>query len=61
MASGERDNTFPLGEQERAGTAEQRIESALDERCKSCLDVAITSDMENNHLFSDRPSLFSTA
>jgi hypothetical protein len=46
MASCERDNTFPMGEQERAGTAEQRTDSALDERCKSCLDVAITPDIE---------------
>ena len=42
-----------MGEQERAGTDEQRTSPALDERCKGCLDVAIAADIENDELLPD--------
>ena len=54
MASRQRDDSFPIGEQERAGTDEQRTSPALDERCKGCLDVAVAADIENDELLPDR-------
>jgi hypothetical protein len=40
MASCQGDDSFPIGVQERAGTDEQRVSPALQERCKRYLDVA---------------------
>ena len=54
MASRQRDEPFPMGVQERAGTDEQRTGPALDERCKGCLDVAVAADIENDELLPDR-------
>ena len=54
MASRQRDHAFPMGDQERAGTDEQRTGPALDERCKGCLDVAVAADIENDELLPDR-------
>ena len=54
MASRQRDESFPMGVHERAGTDEQRASPALDERCKGGLDVAVAADIENDELLPDR-------
>ena len=54
MASRQRDDTLPMGVQERAGTDEQRTSPALDEGCKRCLDVAVAGGIENDELLADR-------
>jgi hypothetical protein len=50
----QRDNPFPMGVRERAGTDQQRANAALHERCKRCLDVALAADIENGELLPDR-------
>ena len=52
MAS--RQQPFPMGVHERAGTDEQRASPTLDERFESCLDVAVAADIENYELSPDR-------
>jgi hypothetical protein len=54
MASSQRDESFPMGVQECAGTDVQRTSPALDERCKSRLDVALAADIENDELLPER-------
>ena len=54
MSRRQRDDPFPMGVQERAGTAEQRACPALDERGKSCFDLAVAADIENDELLPDR-------
>ena len=54
MAGRQRDQTFPMRVQERAGADEQRAGPALDEGCKGGLDVAVAADIENDELLPDR-------
>jgi hypothetical protein len=53
MASSQRDDTFRVGGQERARTNEQSTSSAVYERCKGRLDVAVATDIENDELLPD--------
>jgi hypothetical protein len=53
MSGRQRDNPLPTGVEERADTDEQRTSSALDERWKSCLDVAVAAHIDNGEFLSD--------
>ena len=53
IASRQRDELLSAGGQERTGTDEQRTGSALHERCKGCLDVAVVADIKNDELLPD--------
>ena len=50
MASRQCDNSLPMRVEECASTDEQRTGPAPDECCKGCLDVAITTCVEDNEL-----------
>ena len=56
MTGCQRDDRSQLENKNRAGTDEQRTSSALHERCKGCLDVAVAADIENVELLPDRLS-----
>ena len=47
MSGRQRDNPFPLGEQEPADARVQRASPTLDERCKGGLDFAVAADVED--------------
>ena len=47
MSGRQRDNPFPLGDQEPASTTEQRASRMLDQRCKGGLDFTFAADLED--------------
>ena len=48
MTRGQRDNLSSIGSHKWPGADEQPAYSALDERCKSCLDLALAGDFDND-------------
>jgi hypothetical protein len=56
MSGRQRGNPFPMGQQERATTDEQRASPTLDERCKGGLDFAAAADVEDFDLLSNNRS-----
>src|SRR5262245_55731418 len=54
VACSQRGQPLPTGVEERADTDEQRTSPALDERCKSCLNVAVAAGFDNDEFLSER-------
>jgi hypothetical protein len=50
MSGRKRDNPLPLGRQEPADAAEQRVSPTLDECCKGGLDFAVAAGVEDFNL-----------